>query len=805
MFGKRNSKIILLIFSCLITGACRREIPQAPNEIRGSISIELAAKIPETKSIISEGIGVSSFLFEENDSIAFFAGDLLQNCGLKCINPSGKFRGLLELDSPEQTESRPSIWYYSYSPYTSNAGSDPSSLRGKLPTVQSAPFDGHADYLVATPLENRYDIDNFPNLFFDFSTHLFAIVKLSVTTTVDMSDEQIDYIGLRSTVTPLTGFFNFDVTDPSQLAILSSNPEDVSQWAKVRYAEDKRPSLEKDAIHTVYAVVNAATYAAGSLRLVIQTTKNRYYLPTTASVTLSREAVTVFPTVDLTRPEIVKSGDIISSFSLSDGVLDYSPAYEITDTLISVHVPNAMDVSKMKARFEHNGLSVKVDGIEQTSEVSENDFGDFTAPKKYVVSSPDGETRSYTIRIFNLPVLFITTPSPITSNTVWTDGCTITLMDDAGNFNLYEASAEVRGRGNSTWYRPKKALTFKLSSKASVLGMPADKRWNLLANWYDHTMIRNDVSLEIAHRAEGLDWASHGKFVELIMNGEFIGTYYLCEHNKISKDRVNITEMSVGDTSPETISGGYLLEYDEWEDSDPFFKTGTCNYKVKFKDPDDDGFDLQWNWIENYINNLESVLANPDSLAAHKYLKYMDIDSYIDWWLVYEISGVAEPNVPRSSFMYKDRGGKMYAGPVWDFDQQSYNIYMKGFRIKNSLYYKYLFGDPYFVFHVKERWKLLKTNIEGMPDYIDAITNAISRAAIRNAEIWPISEEGDHNYDGRIPVMDALVRLKSVYQSRIIELDGLISALEATPSDKGTGNEDYDGQDDQTSDFGFGF
>lgn len=119
-----------------------------------------------------------------------------------------------------------------------------------------------------------------------------------------------------------------------------------------------------------------------------------------------------------------------------------------------------------------------------------------------------------------------------------------------------------------------------------------------------------------------------------------------------------------------------------------------------------------------------------------------------------------------------------------------------------TLYYKYLFDDPLFVAKAKERWALLKENLDGMSDYIDQQTNKVYKSAVRDKSIWPKPTD-DWNCEQSLSVAEAYARLKSTYEARIIELDGLISALVTTPSDKGTGNEDFNGQ--TTPDFGFGF
>ena len=185
-----------------------------------------------------------------------------------------------------------------------------------------------------------------------------------------------------------------------------------------------------------------------------------------------------------------------------------------------------------------------------------------------------------------LPKVHINTPGgvEITSKEIWTKGCEITIVDENGDVSL-DATTSLRGRGNSTWLYPKKPYAIKLDSKATVLGMPKHKRWVLLANWMDRTLMRNAVSFEMARQI--MDWAPRGKFVELFLNGEYQGNYYLCEQIKIDKNRVNIKEFDDDATDGE--SGGYLLEFDtNYKGEINYFMTSSYEYPVTIKDPDEE-------------------------------------------------------------------------------------------------------------------------------------------------------------------------------------------------------------------------
>ena len=107
----------------------------------------------------------------------------------------------------------------------------------------------------------------------------------------------------------------------------------------------------------------------------------------------------------------------------------------------------------------------------------------------------------------------------------------------------------IRGRGNSTWGEPKKPYSIKFKEKQSLLGMAEAKKWVLLANYLDRTLIRNAVAFEITKKTN-LEWTPSGKFAEVFLNGKFLGNYFICEKIQIDKNRLNKSKDS------------YLLEFD---------------------------------------------------------------------------------------------------------------------------------------------------------------------------------------------------------------------------------------------------
>lgn len=392
-----------------------------------------------------------------------------------------------------------------------------------------------------------------------------------------------------------------------------------------------------------------------------------------------------------------------------------------------------------------------------------------------------------TVRNFDLPVVYIDTPeqAEIVSKDDWVKDATMRI-ENTGNGGAY-SKVSVKGRGNSTWGFPKKPYAIKLDKKAQVLGMPKHKRWVLLANWMDRTLLRNSVAFEIAKKT-GLEWTPKGQFVEVVLNGKHIGNYYLCEQIKIDENRLNIAEMEATDISGETITGGYLLELDVNYDEANKFRSdygqasdGVTGMPVNIKAPDEDVLQTeQFDYIKNYFNAAEAALYAGDFASAGEYEAYIDVNTFIDWWFVHELAQNGEPGHPKSSYMYKDRDrdgtdGKLKAGPVWDFDWGTFVPGAADFYIKNAIWYGRLFQIPGFVTSVKERWASFKNEFDKIPDFIDSQATLIKNSEEINSRLWPISSTV--NGDESLSFEEAVERMKEAYKERVAWLDDAINNL----------------------------
>ena len=372
----------------------------------------------------------------------------------------------------------------------------------------------------------------------------------------------------------------------------------------------------------------------------------------------------------------------------------------------------------------------------------------------------------------SIPIVYITTPDSveIDSKELWVKGGDIRIIDEYGNESL-NAEADFRGRGNSTWRMPKKPYAIKLARKTEILGMPAHKRWVLLANWLDRTLLRNDVSFEIARQT--FPWTPRGKFVELYVNGDFRGNYYLCEQIKIDKNRVDIDKIEDAD---DDITGGYILEFDIYATLEKnHFHTKYRNYPVEIKEPDDDVIYSNEHpafvYIKEYVDSVEKVFEYG---TYEEVQQLIDVKSFADYFLVYNVVGNMELAHPKSCYMYKQRHGKLCAGPVWDFDWGTFRPGYKGLILTTAVWYGYLLEYDGFRILLKERWRDLKPRFEKVQYYIDKQSDWICESNKENLALWPITAVV--NGDESLGFYEAVGRMRDVYRERIAEVDAVISS-----------------------------
>ena len=402
---------------------------------------------------------------------------------------------------------------------------------------------------------------------------------------------------------------------------------------------------------------------------------------------------------------------------------------------------------------------------------------DFSQPVTMKLEYPDGSTREYVVIVKNsgLPIVVINTPNngSITSKETWVEKSSMIIYQADGTIN-YDSGTDymnIRGRGNSTWSYSKKPYNIKLNTKKAILGMPKHKPWCLLANYIDRTLMRNAVAFELA-KMTSMDWTPNGRFVELVLNNTPVGNYYLCEAIRIDNDRVNINEMSPNDISGDAITGGFILELDSYYDADYKFKTTYYRMPVNIKQPDEDEINnYQYNYIKDYYNAAEKELYYG---SLEGFAKYVDMNTLIDWYLLNEAIYNPELGHPKSSYMHKDKNGKLHMGPAWDHDWETFTPH-SSLKNNNTMWFGALFRIPEFKQMVKERWNKLKGPFASIVTYIEDTREEIRASWEYNYTLWPKISNGV-NGDTSLGYDDAVNRLKSSFINRLNSLNSIINA-----------------------------
>ena len=354
-------------------------------------------------------------------------------------------------------------------------------------------------------------------------------------------------------------------------------------------------------------------------------------------------------------------------------------------------------------------------------------------------------------RVSNLPHVYIETfgKKSITSKTVYIYA-TMYYVDEDDVVTRYD-SMEIRGRGNSTWGLAKKPYKIKFHQKEKFLGKgyANAKKWTFLANAGDKSLMRNAIT-SLMGDFLGLKNNPAHKFVDLTLNGTFLGNYQISDQVEVRSHRVDITEQDFPLKSNSDITGGYLLEVDGFYDGN-CFTTSTYRVPVRIHYPDEDEIAASQNtYIRNYIRDFEKVLSSSDFADADKgYRKWVDSVSLANWFLATEISGNIDGYY--STYFYKEQQDSLlYWGPLWDYDiayDNDYRITGTATKLMTNDGYgetkqwvNRMWQDPWFGRLVNRRYQEVVD--AGLEDYmyhqIDSIADLLQESQVLNYNKWGI-------------------------------------------------------------------
>lgn len=357
----------------------------------------------------------------------------------------------------------------------------------------------------------------------------------------------------------------------------------------------------------------------------------------------------------------------------------------------------------------------------------------------------------------------------------------------------------IRGRGNSTWAEDKKPYKIKFKNKQSFFGMGSDKEWALMANANDPTMFKNIITAWLGNQM-GFAYSPNGVPVELVMSGEkygthYLGCYFLSELVNRGDERVNIEKLGkkVVKTEEEAadgeanISGGYLVsifcEAQDWDEpANNIFKTDS-GLGFLMQDPEYESEELtegqtaQLKYIREYMQKLEDLITAKE-IDHDAVAELMDMQSAADYWLIQEFCKNADAFQTHSTYFNKARGGKLFWGPLWDFDL-AYEVEGEIDPVSEINYTEMPWidhlraKDPAFRALVLDRWELLKQNLNKSIEkdgIIDQYEAALTSAWNANHELWPYLDE----MDGEISYHERVNSLREFIQKRLDVVDSVI-------------------------------
>jgi hypothetical protein len=404
----------------------------------------------------------------------------------------------------------------------------------------------------------------------------------------------------------------------------------------------------------------------------------------------------------------------------------------------------------------------------------------------------EGDLDSETFTNSNLPIIIIETENGATipdEPKILGTMKIIQRPDGARNFVCdadneaylnYSGTIGIEIRGSSSQVLPKKPYGIDTLDDAGIedenvalLGMPKENDWILNSFAFDDSMMRDFISYEMAR--EMGQYAVNLEYCEVIVNGDYRGLYVLSEKIKRDGDRVDIAKLSDTENTFPEVTGGYLMQTDRptAEDPEAWYNNG-AGY-IHEKPNSDDITSVQSAYIESVFRDLDDSADNSDIING--YPAVIDVPSFIDYMLVAEIASNADAYA-LSTYYHKDRGGKLRAGPVWDynltfgndlfdffstyFDRSFTDVWQFEFSNTGAHFWNDLFADPIFKCYLSKRFNEVTStgeplNYNSISDVIDNTVALISEAVVREDERWDTIDD----FSGEI------VNLKSWVQERI--------------------------------------
>jgi hypothetical protein len=337
-----------------------------------------------------------------------------------------------------------------------------------------------------------------------------------------------------------------------------------------------------------------------------------------------------------------------------------------------------------------------------------------------------------------LPVCYISTIDglPITSKTEYVEASL--RIEQNGELLFEDTLLNIRGRGHSSWTdSPKVPYKLKLSHKAPLLGMSANKHFVLLSNYFDKSLMRAAIGFKIGELLES-SWTPESRFVELVFNGKYQGNYQLTESVREGANRIRVDET------------GFLTEYiypDRIAEEKVLIQTIDSGYYYKFMYPDEKNITARRvQYADNLMNRLERSLNRPSK--PHEFADIIDVKSWAKWFYQQNLLMLEECNM--YMVKYDDtENSRLAMGPMWDFDWCLGSGYYNGterpnpnHHIVSTHYFRKLAADSLFMAEVARLHREYGLTVrEGVLRYYDELMEHLRLSQRLNFACWPILTE----------------------------------------------------------------
>ena len=345
-----------------------------------------------------------------------------------------------------------------------------------------------------------------------------------------------------------------------------------------------------------------------------------------------------------------------------------------------------------------------------------------------------------------LPVIHINTENKkaITSKTVYIPGTYFIVDSKNSTMNIGSEESplalEIRGRGHSSWKGDKKPYKIKLAEKAPLLGMKKNKHWALLK--FNEATI---VGLQLG-KIMGMDWTPSTQPVEVILNDDYIGLYFLTETNRIGKNRLDIYEQPDRNEDESTIPYGWLVEVDNYIESNQIFIQETSKWKARITYHSPDTLSsAQKQWLINEFTAINTAIYDEDKTNS-TWEQLVDVDAMARYFIIQEVLDNSD-GFHGSFYLHKDMAddARWVAGPLWDLvcsqrEKTDYTFRMKTSYAFTPHWIGELIKDEDFCYAVRNAWEeFYPHEIESWMEYIDEHLLPLDEAFEKEKTRWSYS------------------------------------------------------------------